>query len=95
MELGLASDKCITEQCGLLERLIFGDTILFLQIVVLISKTYCWFYCATITMLAFTKAQLSGIDVEQTMWIANIRIHVEHVIGNITCSILRQFYHTN
>ena len=39
-------------------------------------------FCATIKIPAFTKgkAQLSGIDVEQT---ANVRIHVERVIGNI------------
>ena len=43
------------------------------------------FYCSTLTIAAFTrgKTQPSGIDVEQTRPISNIRIYVERVIGNI------------
>ena len=42
-------------------------------------------YCSTLKIPAFTKgkSQLSGIEVEQTRNMANIRIHVERVIGNI------------
>ena len=42
-------------------------------------------HCATIKIPAFTKGkrQLTGIEVEQTRRIANLRIHVERVIGNI------------
>ena len=42
-------------------------------------------YSATVTMPAFTKGkkQLEGIEVEQTRTIANVRIQVERVIGNI------------
>jgi len=42
-------------------------------------------YCSKLVLPAFTKgkSQLSGIKVEQTSRIANVRIHVERVIGNI------------
>ena len=42
-------------------------------------------HCATIRIPAFTKGkrQLSGIEVKQTRCIANLRIHVQRVIGNI------------
>ena len=50
------------------------------------------FHCSTLKLPAFTKGkkQLSSIEVEQTRKIANVQIHVEHVIGNIRqkCSIL-------
>lgn len=77
------SDKHLTEICRLFSNLIPGDTIL----------AHCGFdikesvglYCATITVPAFTKGkkQLSAIEVEQTRQIANVRIHIERVIGNI------------
>ncbi len=46
-------------------------------------------YCARVTLPSFTKGkkQLTGIEVEQTRHIANIRIHVERFIG-----LIRQKY---
>ena len=42
-------------------------------------------YCVPVKLPTFTKGkkQLAGIDVEQTRRIANVRIHVERVIGNV------------
>jgi len=42
-------------------------------------------YYSTIKIPAFTKGknQLCGIEVEQTRRIANVRIHVGRVVGNI------------
>lgn len=80
---GRASDKHITENCGILEKLNPGD-------VVVADRGFdiqesVGLYCATIKIPAFTKGkkQLSGVEVEQTRRIANVRIHVERVIGNI------------
>ena len=46
-------------------------------------------YCDRVTIPASTKGkkQLTGIEVEQTRCVANVRIHVEHVIG-----LIRQKY---
>ena len=43
------------------------------------------FYCCRLEIPAFTKGkrQLEGITVEQTRNTANVRIHVERVIGNV------------
>ena len=80
---GRVSDKHLTENSGLLSNLIPGDTILADRGFDI--KESVGLYCATITVPAFTKGkkQLSAIEVEQTRRIANVRIHVERVIGNI------------
>ena len=48
-----------------------------------------WYYQANLNIPAFTKgkSQLDPIDVEKTRNIANVRIHMERVIG-----VLRQKY---
>lgn len=80
---GRVSDKHLTENCGLLNKLLPGDTILADHGFDIQESV--GLFCATIKIPAFTKgkAQLSGIDVEQTRRIANVRVHVERVIGNI------------
>ena len=80
---GRVSDKHLTENSGLLDHLNPGD-------VILADRGFdiqesVGLFCSTIKIPAFTKGkkQLSGIEVEQTRRIANVRIHVERVIGNI------------
>ena len=81
---GRVNDKHITENCGIL---IPGDTVLADRGFDIQDSV--GIYCARVAIPAFTrgKKQLTGIDVEQTRRIANIRIHVERVIG-----LIRQKY---
>lgn len=80
---GRVSDKHLTEHSRLLNNLLPGDTVLADRGFDI--KDSVGVYCANLTIPAFTKGkdQLSGIEVEQTRKIANVRIHVERVIGNI------------
>lgn len=78
---GRVSDKHLTENCGLLKNLLPGD-------IVLADRGFdisesVGFYGAQLKIPAFTrgKSQLSSLDVEETRKIANVRIHVERVIG--------------
>ena len=78
---GRVSDKHLTEQSGLLKKLLPGD-------IVLADRGFdiadsVGFYQARLHIPAFTKGkrQLSAAEVEQTRKIANVRIHVERVIG--------------
>ncbi|EDO35708.1 predicted protein [Nematostella vectensis] len=78
---GRASDKKITEECGILRKLLPGD-------VVLANRGFnveesVGFYCASLKIPAFTKgkAQLSPYEVEETRKIASVRIHFERVIS--------------
>ena len=74
------SDKYITENCGYLYKLQPGD-------VVLADRGFnvqesLAYRGATLNIPAFTKgkAQLPAVDVEETRKLANVRIHIEHVI---------------
>ena len=84
---GRVSDKYITEHSGILSRLLPGD-------IVLADRGFdiaesVGVQQAKLHIPAFTKgkSQLSALEIEETRNIANVRIHVERVIG-----LLRQKY---
>ena len=84
---GRASDKLISEESGLLENLIPGDQVLADRGFTI--QEAVGLYCAQVIIPDFTrgKKQLAGTSVERSRKIANVRIHVERVIG-----LLRQKY---
>ena len=78
---GRVSDKYLIESCGILQRLLPGD-------VVLADRGFD--ICESVGMMqarlhipAYTrgKTQLTALELEDTRTIANVRIHVERVIG--------------
>ena len=78
---GRTSDKFLTENCGFLNKLLPGDMVM-ADRGSTISESV-GLKQAELAIPAFTKgkAQLDPIDVEKTRGIANVRIHVERVIG--------------
>ena len=80
---GRASDKYITEHCGILQQLLPGD-------IVLADRGFdiaesVGMMQAQLHIPAFTKGkqQLSALEVENTRTIANVRIHIKRVIGAV------------
>ena len=78
---GRTSDIFLTENCGLLNKLLTDD-------VVLADRGFniqesASLYCAKVVIPPFTKnkPQLSKMEVDSTRHIARVRIHVERVIG--------------
>lgn len=84
---GRASDKQITEECGILDNLLPGDQILADRGFTIQESV--GLYYAEVVIPDFTrgKKQLSARSVERSRRIAHVRIHVERVIG-----MLRQKY---
>lgn len=78
---GRTSDKFLTKNCGILEKLIPGDTVM-ADRGFTISESV-GLKQGELVIPAFTKgkAQLDPVDLERSRGIANVRIHVERVIG--------------
>lgn len=78
---GRSSDKVITESCGVLDNLLPGDSVLADRGFRIADAVGV--YCARLEIPAFTRgrAQLAPSAVESTRKLANVRIHVERVIG--------------
>ena len=80
---GRTSDKYITEHCNILSKLNPGDIVLADRGFDIADSVASM--GAELKIPAFTKGkkQLSGVEVESTRRIANVRIHVERVIGSL------------
>ena len=84
---GRTSDKYLTENCGFLEHLLPGDMVMADRRFTIAESV--GLKQAKLVIPAFTKAksQLDPVDVEKTRGIANVRIHVERVIGFVTTQV--------
>ena len=80
---GRTSDKFLTENCGILNKLLPGDMVLADRGFTVHESVR--FYHADLNIPAFTKGkdQLDPVDVEKTRKIASVRIHVERIIGTL------------
>lgn len=78
---GRTSDKHLTENCGLLDKLLPGDLVIADRGFTIHDGVALKH--AQLAIPAFTKGkeQQDPIDVEKTRGIAHVRIHVERVIG--------------
>ena len=78
---GRTSDKFLSENCGILDKLLPGDTVM-ADRGFTISESVGLRH-GKLVIPAFTKGknQLDPVDVEQSRGIASVRIHVERVIG--------------
>ena len=87
---GHASDKHITENCGILRHLLPGDQIL-ADRGFNVEETV-GLYCAEVKIPPFTKGkkQLSKFEVDTGRELFRVRIHVERIIGLLRqkCTIL-------
>lgn len=82
---GRVSDKTITENSSILENLLPGD-------IVLAGRGFgieenVGLYCASLgrPVASNGKPQLSALEIENTRKLANIKVHVEKIIGLVQC----------
>lgn len=80
---GRASDKHITETCGLLDKLSPGDLILADR--GFLIKEVVFGALADVKTPAFLKGkkQMNPVDIEESRKLSSVRIHVERVIGTL------------
>ena len=78
---GRVSVKFLTENCGFVEKLIPGDMVMADRGFTITESVGLRHAKLVIPAFARGKSKLDPVDVEQTRGIANVRIHVERVIG--------------
>lgn len=90
---GRCSDKFVTENCGFLDKLQMGDAVMADRGFLIEEEIKR--RGAELHIPAFTKgkSQLHPREIESTRNIANVRIHVERIIGQLRqkFTVLHQF----
>jgi hypothetical protein len=84
---GCTSDKAITNDCGILDNLQLGDVVMVDRGFTIAQEVGEKHAKLEIPAFKLGKSQLHPYEVEETRKIANVRVHVERVIG-----MLRQKY---
>ena len=77
------SDKYLTENCGVLNKLLPGDIVLADRGFDIADSVSAFQARLHIPAFIRGKDQLSAAEVEETRSLANVRIHVERVIGAV------------
>ena len=80
---GRTSDKHLTANCGLLERLKPGDLVMADRGFTIQESLALRQVKLAIPTFTRGSKQLDPVDIEHTRGIANVRIHVERVIGQL------------
>jgi hypothetical protein len=81
---GRASDKEITENCGIFAHLLPGDQVL-ADRGFTCAESFALYSRAELVVPSFTKGrpQIPAVEVQYSREIANVRIHIERVIGGV------------
>lgn len=90
---GRASDKSVTETSGFLDNLLSGDVVMADRGFLIEEEIKNRSAELQIPALTKGKSQLHPLDIEATRKIANVRIHVERIIGQLRqkFTILHQY----
>ena len=78
---GRTSDKFLTENCGIMEKLLPGDLVMADRGFTIHESLVCKQAKLAIPPFTRGKDQLDPVDVKKTKGIANVYIHVKRVIG--------------
>ena len=86
---GRVSDIHLTENCGLLSKMLPGDVILADHGFTI--EEAAGMYCAEVCIHPFTKGknQLSKLEIDTARSLSQVRVHVERIIG-----LVRQKFNT-
>ena len=82
---GCTSDEFLTENCNILDKLLPGDMVMADRGFTMAQSVGLKQANLEIPVFTKGKAQLDPVDIETSRGTANVRIHVERVIGLVRC----------